>query len=95
MYKAKADELADGRWIWTTSGGWNLNQLDNPTVFTFDELNAAAPNNPLWIQGSGITGARVNKAALTAAGPHRDLARRHARARRQADRRGHRHRRAR
>jgi predicted amidohydrolase YtcJ len=67
-YKAKADELADGRWIWTTSGGWNLNQLDDPTVFTYDELNAAAPNNPLWIQGSGITGARVNKAALTAAG---------------------------
>ena len=22
---------ADGRWIWTTSGGWNLNQLDDPT----------------------------------------------------------------
>ena len=66
MYKAKAAELADGRWIWTTSGGWNLNQLDNPTVFTFDELNSAAPSNPLWIQGSGFTGARVNKAALTA-----------------------------
>jgi predicted amidohydrolase YtcJ len=68
MYAAKADELADGRWIWTTSGGWNLNQLDVPVVFTYDELNAAAPNNPLWIQGSGIAGARVNKAALTAAG---------------------------
>jgi predicted amidohydrolase YtcJ len=71
MYKAKADELADGRWIWTTSGGWNLNQLDNPTLFTFDELNAAAPNNPVWIQGSGFPagqGTRVNQAALTAAG---------------------------
>lgn len=67
-YKAKADQLADGRWIWTTSGGWNLNQLDDPTVFTYDELNAVAPNNPLWIQGSGFSGARVNKAALTAAG---------------------------
>ena len=64
MYAAKADELADGRWIWTTSGGWNLDQLDNPTVFTFDELSAAAPKNPLWIQGSGIAGSRVNQAAL-------------------------------
>ena len=72
MYKAKAAELADGRWIWTTSGGWNLNQLDDPTVFTYDELNAAAPNNPLWIQGFGFTGARVNKAALTAAGVTED-----------------------
>ena len=68
MYKAKAGELPDGRWIWTTSGGWNLNQLDNPTVFTFDELSAAAPKNPLWIQGSGITGVRVNQAALDALG---------------------------
>ena len=67
-YQAKAAELADGRWIWTTSGGWNLNQLDDPTVFTYDELNAVAPNNPLWIQGSGFSGARVNRAALTAAG---------------------------
>ena len=68
MYKAKADELADGRWIWTTFGGWNLNQLDDPTVFTFDELSAAAPKNPLWIQGSGIAGVRVNQAALDALG---------------------------
>ena len=68
MYQAKADELADGRWIWTTAGGWNLNQLDQPTVFTYDELNTVAPNNPLWIQGSGFAGARVNRAALTAAG---------------------------
>jgi predicted amidohydrolase YtcJ len=68
MYKAKADQLDDGRWIWTTSGGWNVNQLDNPTVFTFDELSAAAPKNPMWIQGSGFSGARVNQAALDALG---------------------------
>jgi len=35
-YDAKADELADGRWIWTTAGGWNVNQLDTPQIFTFD-----------------------------------------------------------
>jgi predicted amidohydrolase YtcJ len=63
-YKAKADQLPDGKWIWTTAGGWNLNQLDNPTIFTFDELNAAAPRNPLWITGSGFSGPRVNQAAL-------------------------------
>jgi predicted amidohydrolase YtcJ len=67
-YAAKASSLPPGRWIWTTSGGWNLNQLDNPTVFTFNELSAAAPNNPIWIQGSGVTGTRVNQAALNALG---------------------------
>jgi hypothetical protein len=68
MYAAKANELADGRWIWTTAGGWNLNQLDVPQIFTFAELNAAAPANPLWITGSGFAGPRVNQAALTALG---------------------------
>jgi predicted amidohydrolase YtcJ len=67
-YRAKADELEDGRWIWTTAGGWNLGQLDDPTIFTFDELSAAAPRNPLWITGSGFTGPRVNQAALDAVG---------------------------
>jgi predicted amidohydrolase YtcJ len=67
-YKAKADKLADGLWIWTTSGGWNVNQLDNPTPFTFAELTAAAPANPVWIQGTGFVGVRVNQAALTALG---------------------------
>jgi predicted amidohydrolase YtcJ len=67
-YAAKAASVPVGRWIWTTSGGWNVNQLDVPAVFTFAELSAAAPVNPLWIQGSGITGTRVNQAALTALG---------------------------
>jgi predicted amidohydrolase YtcJ len=68
MYAAKAAELPDGKWIWTTQGGWSLPQLDNPTLFTFAELSAAAPANPLWIQGGGFAGARVNQAALTALG---------------------------
>jgi hypothetical protein len=68
MYAAKADELADGRWIWTTAGGWNLNQLDVPQIFTFAELNAAAPANPLWVTGSGFAGPRVNQATLDALG---------------------------
>jgi len=68
MYAAKAVELPDGKWIWTTQGGWSLPQLDNPTLFTFAELSAAAPANPIWIQGGGFSGARVNQAALTAVG---------------------------
>jgi len=68
MYAAKAAELDDGRWIWTTAGGWNVNQLDVPVIFTFAELNAAAPANPLWITGSGFAGPRVNQAALDALG---------------------------
>jgi hypothetical protein len=68
MYAAKAAELPDGKWIWTTAGGWNLNQLDDPTIFTFADLNAAAPANPLWITGSGFAGPRVNQAALDALG---------------------------
>ena len=68
MYAAKAAELPDGKWIWTTQGGWSLPQLDDPTLFTFAELSAAAPANPLWIQGGGFAGARVNQAALTAVG---------------------------
>ena len=68
MYAAKAAELPDGKWIWTTQGGWSLPQLDNPTLFTFAELSAVAPANPLWIQGGGFSGARVNQAALTLLG---------------------------
>jgi predicted amidohydrolase YtcJ len=67
-YAAKAGELPDGSWIWTTAGGWNVNQLDDPRVFTFEELTAAAPSNPVWVSGSGFTGPRVNQAALDALG---------------------------
>jgi predicted amidohydrolase YtcJ len=64
LYRRKAVELPDGKWIWTTAGGWNVGQLDDPRIFTFDELTAAAPRNPLWITGSGFLGPRVNQAAL-------------------------------
>jgi predicted amidohydrolase YtcJ len=64
LYRRKAAELPDGRWIWTTAGGWNVGQLDDPRIFTFDELTAAAPRNPLWITGSGFAGPLVNQAAL-------------------------------
>ena len=67
-YADKATELPDGRWIWTTFGGWSVTQLDDPRIFTFDELTAAAPNNPVWITGGGFTGPRVNQAALNTLG---------------------------
>jgi predicted amidohydrolase YtcJ len=67
-YADKAAELPDGKWIWTTFGGWSVTQLDDPRIFTFDELNAAAPNNPVWITGGGFSGPRVNQAALDALG---------------------------
>jgi predicted amidohydrolase YtcJ len=67
-YADKAAELPDGKWIWTTFGGWSVTQLDDPRIFTFDELTAAAPNNPVWITGGGFTGPRVNQAALDALG---------------------------
>ena len=69
MYAAKAAELPDGKWIWTTAGGWNLRQLDVPTIFTFAELTAAAPANPLW-----ITGRRLRRAARQPGGAHRPRA---------------------
>ena len=67
-YADKATELPDGKWIWTTFGGWSVTQLDDPRIFTFDELTAAAPDNPVWITGGGFTGPRVNQAALDALG---------------------------
>ncbi|HEU4450381.1 MAG TPA: amidohydrolase family protein [Gaiellaceae bacterium] len=68
LYAAKAAELDDGLWIWTTFGGWHLNQLDVPQIFTFAELTAAAPANPVWVTGGGFSGPRVNQAALDALG---------------------------
>ena len=74
QYRDKVAELEDGRWIWTNAGGWNINQFDDPRPFTFEELTAIAPKNPMWVAGSGFTGPRVNQAAfdllgLTASSP--------------------------
>jgi predicted amidohydrolase YtcJ len=66
-YAVKADELADGRWILTTAG-WTVRQLDQPGMLTLAELDAAAPDNPVWVQGFGFMGVQVNSRALEAAG---------------------------
>ena len=67
LYAAKADELPAGRWILTTTG-WTVRQLDEPGMLTLAELDAAAPDNPVWVQGFGFQGVQVNSAALEAAG---------------------------
>ena len=64
QYRDKVAQLDDGRWIWTNGGGWNINQFDDPRPFTFEELTAVAPKNPMWVAGSGFTGPRVNQAAF-------------------------------
>jgi hypothetical protein len=66
-YAAKADALADGRWIFTTTG-WTVRQFDEPGMLTLAELDAASPDNPVWVQGFGFQGVQVNMAALEAAG---------------------------
>jgi len=66
-YRNKAEQIEDGRWIFTT-GGWSLKQLDDGRDFTFVELTAAAPKNPVWIGGADVAGPRVNAATLAALG---------------------------
>lgn len=67
-YAEKEAALTDEKWVWTTFGGWNVNQLDVPGMFTIDELDAAMPNNPAYVTGSGFSGTRVNTAALDVLG---------------------------
>ncbi len=68
QYADKAAQLPDDKWIWTTAGGWNVNQLDTPGMFTIAELNAASAANPVYVQASGFSGVQVNQAALTRLG---------------------------
>jgi len=49
---AKAAELGPGKWVYNR-GGWSYDQFaDNPTPLTRAELDAAAPNNPVYLQFS-------------------------------------------
>jgi predicted amidohydrolase YtcJ len=67
LYAAKAAQLADDRWIFTTAG-WTIRQLDQPGMLTRAELDAVAPNNPVWVQGFRFQGVQVNTRALEVAG---------------------------
>jgi predicted amidohydrolase YtcJ len=57
-----------GTWVWTVGGGWNVNQLDRPGMFTLAELDAALPNNPAYVAGTGFTGVQTNTKGLQALG---------------------------
>jgi predicted amidohydrolase YtcJ len=52
IVRAKAAELGPGKWVYNL-GGWSYDQFtDNPTPLTRAELDAAAPNNPVYLQFS-------------------------------------------
>ena len=52
IVRAKAAELGPGKWVYNR-GGWSYDQFtDNPTPLTKAELDAAAPNNPVYLQFS-------------------------------------------
>ncbi len=50
MITERAEELGPGQWVFIL-GGWNEQQFaDKPGGFMRDELDEAAPNNPVFIQ---------------------------------------------
>jgi len=52
IVRAKAAQLGPGKFVYNL-GGWAYDQFaDNPTPFTKAELDAAAPNNPVYLQFS-------------------------------------------
>jgi predicted amidohydrolase YtcJ len=52
IVKAKAVQLGPGKFVYNL-GGWAYDQFaDNPTPLTRAELDAAAPNNPVYLQFS-------------------------------------------
>jgi len=67
IVRAKAAELGAGKFVYNL-GGWSYDQFaDNPTPLTKAELDAAAPNNPVYLQFSRCC-AFMNSKALDALG---------------------------
>lgn len=65
---SKAARTPAGKWLFQLAGAWNVNQLDVPGMLTKAELDTAAPNNPVYLQGTGFTGGQVNTKGLQALG---------------------------
>jgi predicted amidohydrolase YtcJ len=64
---AKAASLSPGEWI-MVQGGWTPRQFaDAPGGFTLEELDGAAPKNPLFVQ-EGYSAVYANSLALKAVG---------------------------
>src|SRR4029077_10938261 len=56
IVRAKAAELGSGQWVFNL-GGWSYDQFaDGPTPLTREELDQAAPNNPVYLQFSRCCG---------------------------------------
>jgi predicted amidohydrolase YtcJ len=52
IVRTKAASLGPGQWVYNL-GGWSYDQFaDNPTPLTKQELDQAAPNNPVYVQFS-------------------------------------------
>ena len=65
---ARAKELGPGKWVFIL-GGWHEQQFaDKPGGFTREELDAAAPNNPVFIQKT-YTAFYMNSMAEDILGP--------------------------
>lgn len=67
-YTRIAAQNPPGTWIFTSSGSYHVNQFDLPGMFTLAELDAAAPNHPVFVQASGFTGVQVNSLGLATLG---------------------------
>jgi predicted amidohydrolase YtcJ len=65
---SKAARTPAGKWIFQLAGAWNINQLDVRGMLTRAELDSAAPNNPVFLQGTGFTGVQTNTKGLDALG---------------------------
>jgi predicted amidohydrolase YtcJ len=67
LFSAKAASVAAGEWL-MVQGGWSPQQFaDAPGGFTLEELDAAAPQNPLFVQ-QGYSVIYANSLALRAVG---------------------------
>jgi predicted amidohydrolase YtcJ len=70
MVAARAREVGPGRWI--LGGGWNNNLWSPPDFPTREEIDRAAPGNPVLLDRKDLHSCWVNSAALRLAGIARD-----------------------
>ena len=52
----RAARTPAGRWLFQLGEGWNVAQLDVPGMITRAELDAIAPNHPVYLQAAGLPG---------------------------------------
>jgi predicted amidohydrolase YtcJ len=67
IISAKAASMEPGEWLMVQGGWWTDQFSDKPGDFTLEELDAAAPNNPLFLQLVYFT-VYANTLALEAVG---------------------------